>query len=480
MRWWLEEKVERGVLRVSTGNVSKRDLDEKVEAVKRSMESCCSFAHPALERSHERIQNSPARASRATTLKKTLQRGVCWLAERARQGVAVKSRSVLHRIDMIKSTNDSVRSFGVAPGELVVVALGGNALLKRGERMSEETQLINARSAAQNVANLVEAGYRVVLTHGNGPQVGQLAVQAPDTALHMLDAQTEGAIGYILQREIYNALKEQGNAAHGEDTHEVVAIVTQTLVSAVDPAFENPTKPIGRLLTQEQAEEFAASGVSVAEDAVGGAWRRVVASPRPLEIIEQSVIARLVDANVLVVCCGGGGIPVIKDSVSGMLRGVDAVVDKDAASSLLAHTLNARALLLLTDAAGVIPAGLWAGDPYDRNLVTPVLSLSQSENDVCDHGVGRVEDADRVVSCTAVDAYAAGSMRPKVQAALDFAAKQPSGAPPRFAAIGQLERALDVLQARDGTRVIAGDVGTASIAQTRHGRSSPVQVNQAV
>jgi len=333
----------------------------------------------------------------------------------------------------------------VSPGELVVVALGGNALLKRGQKMDATTQLENARAAADSIAELVAAGYRVVLTHGNGPQVGQLATQAPETALYVLDAQTEGAIGYMLQSEIHNALCRKRAAAR-----EVAAIVTQTLVSESDPAFDKPTKPIGRVLTREQADELEQAGYTVAEDGKDS-YRRVVASPAPLKIIEQNVIAQLVRDDVLVVCCGGGGIPVIEDSVTKNIRGVDAVVDKDAASALLADALDARALVLLTDAAGVIPPESWAGDPYDRNAVAPILTLSTTREQLCESSPS---DTDVASSCAALDEYAVGSMRPKVKAAMDFVAKQSDTSKSRYAVIGQLERALDVVEGRDGTRVI--------------------------
>jgi carbamate kinase len=299
----------------------------------------------------------------------------------------------------------------------LVVALGGNALLRRGEPLDAETQRANAKVAASVIADLARS-HQVVVTHGNGPQVGLLALQnesfhdAAPYPLDVLDAESEGMVGYLLEQELGNQLGADGLAT----------LLTQVVVDASDPAFEQPTKPVGPTYDEATARNLAASrGWHVAPD--GDRWRRVVASPEPISIVELGVIRLLVDHGVLVICTGGGGIPVVEDECH-RRRGVEAVIDKDLASSLLAHELDATRLLLLTDVDGVYDG--W-GEP----------------------------DATRIPRATVAEmrgrALAAGSMGPKVMAACRFVA---SGAE-RVATIGALEDAAMLAAGRAGTTINA-------------------------
>lgn len=296
---------------------------------------------------------------------------------------------------------------------LVVAALGGNALLKRGEPLTAEVQRSNVVVAAQALAQLIRAGHSLVVTHGNGPQVGLLALQGaaykPDEAypLDVLGAQTEGMIGYIIEQELENALQHD---------RPVATLLTQVLVDRSDPAFLHPSKFVGPVYSKAEAEtRAAAAGWQIAAD--GEHWRRVVPSPKPLEIPDLRVLKLLLEQGVVVVCAGGGGIPVLRLD-NGSLIGVEAVIDKDAASALLAAQLGADALLLLTDVEAVYRD---FGSAHASAL--PRLSVAQA----------------RALKMPA------GSMGPKVQAACDFAE---SGG---VSGIGRLQDALAILEGRTGT-----------------------------
>jgi len=296
----------------------------------------------------------------------------------------------------------------------IVVALGGNALLKRGEPMTAETQRANVRRAAAELAELVKAGHSLVITHGNGPQVGLLALQAtatPDTPfpLDVLDAETAGMIGYVIQQELGNLVKDRP----------VATLLTQVRVDPRDPAFATPTKPIGLVYDEATARRLAAQrGWAIAPD--NDKWRRVVPSPKPLEILEVEVLAFLVERGVIVICAGGGGIPVVNLDSGGII-GVEAVIDKDLASSLLARQLGADMLVMLTDVDAVY---LDWGTPKARPL-------------------DRVQAND--LSATT---FAAGSMGPKVEAAIAFTIE--TGKP---AAIGRLEDATAIVNGLRGTHI---------------------------
>lgn len=292
---------------------------------------------------------------------------------------------------------------------LVVVALGGNALLRRGEPPEPRRELERARAAAESLAPIASTT-RLVITHGNGPQVGVLAAQQRDVPLDVVGAQTEGAIGHELTLGLRDALPGR----------EIATLVTQTLVDAADPAFDHPTKPIGAMLDPDAARELRRKyGWTIARD--GDGWRRVVPSPEPLGVLEHQVVRLLADAGVVVVCAGGGGIPVVRDGTRH--RGVEAVVDKDLASARLAIDLGAQALVLLTDVAAV--HARW-GTPETHPL--SVIDRASAA------GLG----------------LAAGSMGPKVEAGLRFA--EATGG---LAAIGALDDAAGVLAGRAGTRCTA-------------------------
>ncbi|AQZ94947.1 carbamate kinase [Halopseudomonas phragmitis] len=299
---------------------------------------------------------------------------------------------------------------------LVVAALGGNALLKRGEPLTASTQRANVQIAAKSLAAIVRAGHDLVVTHGNGPQVGLLALQGaaykPDEAypLDVLGAETEGMIGYIIEQELENALNHD---------RPVATLLTQVVVDQDDPAFEKPTKFVGPVYEREEAETRAkAAGWHIAQD--GDKWRRVVPSPKPLEIPDMRVIRLLLDKGVVVICAGGGGIPVLRRD-DGSTVGVEAVIDKDAASALLAQQLEADALLLLTDV-----------DAIYRGFGTPSAAA---------------------IDCLSVEQartleLPAGSMGPKLTAAADFAARG------GLSGIGRLEDALAILDGQAGTRIL--------------------------
>lgn len=299
---------------------------------------------------------------------------------------------------------------------LVVAALGGNALLRRGEPLTAEAQRANVKIAAESLADIVRAGHQLVVTHGNGPQVGLLALQGaaykPDEAypLDVLGAETEGMIGYIIEQEVENAL---------DHDRPVATLLTQVLVDKDDPAFKKPTKFVGPVYDKEEAETKAeAAGWHIAQD--GDKWRRVVPSPKPLEIPDMRVLKLLLEQGVVVICAGGGGIPILRRD-DGSMIGVEAVIDKDAASALLASQLGADALLLLTDVDAIYR-------DFGKDTAAPIHELTLDEARKLD--------------------LPAGSMGPKMAAAGNFAE---SGG---ISGIGRLEDALAILERRAGTCVI--------------------------
>ena len=296
---------------------------------------------------------------------------------------------------------------------LIVIALGGNALLQRGQALSAENQRRNIKIAAEALAPIARE-HQLVITHGNGPQVGLLALKdlayRQDThyPLDVLDAETEGMIGYLIEQELVNLLPESYRCA---------TLMTQTEVDPHDPAFRHPTKPIGPVYSETEAERVAeARGWTIAAD--GKAFRRVVPSPRPLRILELGVIRFLTEKQVIVICAGGGGIPVVRRG-DGHLVGVEAVIDKDAASSLLARELGADAFIMLTDVDAIY-------------------------KDWGETGAGAM----RRISARAIRQYsfAPGSMAPKVEAACEFV-EQSGG----LAGIGRLKDAQAILTGEAGT-----------------------------
>ncbi|MEU7891480.1 carbamate kinase [Nonomuraea sp. NPDC049152] len=297
----------------------------------------------------------------------------------------------------------------------VLVALGGNALLRRGEKPDAETQQANVAVAVKTLAKVAER-HELIITHGNGPQVGLLAVESADDPnltkpypFDTLGAETQGMIGYWMQQALQNGLPGR----------QVIAHVTQTLVSAVDPAFHNPTKFVGQVYDQAEAEKLAAEyGWTVKPD--GPYWRRVVPSPKPQRVVETRLIRKLVRDGVTVVCAGGGGVPVIRDE-NGRLSGVEAVIDKDLTGSLLAEALECDAFLILTDVPRVM-----------RDFGTP------QQTEIAHTTPHELRSID----------FPAGSMGPKVEAVCRFV--ETTG---DMAAIGKLDQALEILDGKAGTIV---------------------------
>ncbi|WP_084965390.1 carbamate kinase [Thermoactinospora rubra] len=292
----------------------------------------------------------------------------------------------------------------------IVVAIGGNALLRRGERADAATQIRNVAAVTRDLAGLA-VWYELLIVHGNGPQVGLLAEESERDPtlergypLDTLVAETQGMIGYWLA---------QGLGRHLPGTL-VAALITQVVVDGDDPAFARPTKPVGPYYTDEEAR--ALTGWTLRQERYG--WRRVVPSPRPLEVVELPVITRLLDGGCVVVAGGGGGVPVLADR-----SGVEAVVDKDLVAALLAEEIKADLLVILTDVPYVI-------DGYGTGHERPIRTATPAELDPAD--------------------FAAGSMRPKVEGACRFAER--TGRP---AAIGALSELEDVVAGTAGTRIRA-------------------------
>ena len=300
----------------------------------------------------------------------------------------------------------------------IVIALGGNALLRRGDPMTTEIQRRNIKIAAQAIAPLA-AEHSVVIVHGNGPQVGLLSLQAESYQsaepypLDVLDAGTQGMIGYLIQQELRPLLPPE---------HQVATLLTMIVVDAQDPAFSNPTKFVGPVYPKDAADKLAAEkGWTFRPD--GSAWRRVVPSPEPRQILEIQPITWLLDRGAVVICAGGGGIPTMYPSSGpAALTGVEAVIDKDLSSELLAEDVNADLFIMATDVDGVYVH--W-GSPEQRRLsrVTPE-ELAGYE-------------------------FAAGSMGPKVEAAARFATKTA-----RRAAIGSLADIAGIVAGTAGTSVV--------------------------
>lgn len=306
----------------------------------------------------------------------------------------------------------------------VVVALGHRAL---GTTLPE--QKVAVKKTAVSIADLVEEGYQVVITHSNGPQVGMIhtamnefSTNHPDytaSPMSVCSAMSQGYIGYDLQNAIREELRKRGFMRTP-----VVTVVTQVRVDENDPAFQNPSKPIGHFMTREQAEHAEkAYGYVMKEDA-GRGYRRVVASPKPVEIVEQDAINSLVDANKIVICCGGGGIPVTLQGDH--LKGASAVIDKDFASCLLAKELDADMLIILTAVEKV------------------AVNFGKENEKWLDEMT--VEEAQKYVD---EGQFAPGSMLPKVQAAMDFASSKEG----RSAMITLLEKAKDGIQGKTGTKI---------------------------
>ncbi|MBN1270285.1 MAG: carbamate kinase [Kiritimatiellae bacterium] len=280
---------------------------------------------------------------------------------------------------------------------LVIIAIGGNSLIKDARHMTVLDQYLAAGETSHHIAALVKEGYRIVITHGNGPQVGFILMRSEiaKTQLHQVPlescvADTQGAIGYQVEQTLMNELRRQGLR------QQIASVVTQVVVDANDPAFTNPTKPIGPFFTQEDAEGHREKdGWAVKEDA-GRGWRRVVPSPKPLEIVEEKVIETLLANDIVVIAVGGGGIPVVRRP-NGDLAGCAAVIDKDLASCLLAKNLKADIFVIST---GVDKVALNFGKPDEK----PIDRMT-------------VAEAKRYLK---EGQFPPGSMGPKIEAAIDY------------------------------------------------------------
>lgn len=306
----------------------------------------------------------------------------------------------------------------------IVIALGGNAL---GNSPEEQLELV--RNTAKPIADLIGKGHQVVIAHGNGPQVGMInnafeAARRAQVLSHGMPfpecgAMSQGYIGYHLQNALGRELNDRGTP------REVVTLVTQVEVDPADPGFQNPSKPIGPFLSKEDAEKIAlATGYVMKEDS-GRGWRRVVASPKPLGVVEIGTVRCLMEHGIIVITVGGGGIPVVREGTG--FRGVPAVIDKDFASQKLADLLEADYLFILT---AVDRVAIRFGKPDQENL-----------------GELDVETAKRYI---AEGHFAKGSMLPKVQAAVEFVEKGQG----RVALIGSLDKAALCLEGRSGTRIV--------------------------
>ncbi len=313
--------------------------------------------------------------------------------------------------------------------KLAVVAVGGNSLIRDPLQPQISHQWDAVRETCNHIAQMIADGWDVVVTHGNGPQVGYILERTEIAArqggvhevpLDLIVADTQGSIGYMLQQALDNALRRLGV------NRTIITVVTQVLVDVHDPAFQNPTKPIGGFLSESDAQQYRAAGWPVMADA-GRGWRRLVASPQPQVIHEINAIKALIMGNYLVITCGGGGIPVIRNE-QGSLRGVAAVIDKDRASSLLAHELRADLFMIST---GVEKVAIHYGQPQQQDL--DELTLAKAREYL------------------AAGHFGVGSMQPKIEAAIDFVQSGGPGAiitdPPNLA------RALNF---EAGTRIVPG------------------------
>jgi carbamate kinase len=311
---------------------------------------------------------------------------------------------------------------------LALVAIGGNSMIRSGQKGTIEEQRENAEQTAQHLVALLKIGYRIVLTHGNGPQVGNQLLRAEagtkylnvqPVPLDVCGADTQGSIGYILQQSLRNVLESKRMFLS------VAALVTQCVVDENDAGFWYPSKPIGPFFSKEEANAKIKEHQWVMKEDAGRGYRRLVASPKPIEIVEEEIIHTLVDKNYIVIACGGGGIPVIKKN--GKIIGVEAVIDKDRASAFLARKLNADYFIISTDTEKVC---LNYRNPDQITLDTMTL--------------------DEAKKYLAEGQFPAGNMGPKIEAVIDFLA---NGG--HTAIITNPENILKAVKGETGTRILA-------------------------
>lgn len=306
----------------------------------------------------------------------------------------------------------------------MILAIGGNAINKSDQEGTLAQQIENVNEMVGSVVDLIEEGYQVILTHGNGPQVGILMVKnemsrecVPNYPLELCNAQTSGSIGYIIQQNLENELKERNVS------RKVITVLTETLVHKEDPAFQNPDKPIGSFYPEEEAKRLEKEKGYVMKEDSGRGYRRVVPSPKPVDILQKDAIQTLSDDGYIVICTGGGGVPVVQEG--SRVRGVDAVIDKDRASALLAKEINADHLMLLT---GVEQVAIAFGKPEMRWLQD--MSVEEAEGYL------------------AQGEFPPGSMGPKIEAACEFVKHGPKGA---VAIITSLDKMKEAMRHETGT-----------------------------
>jgi carbamate kinase len=308
--------------------------------------------------------------------------------------------------------------------KLAVVAIGGNAVNRPGEKPTAENMLSAIEEAMGYLVDMLDE-YDIVITHGNGPQVGNILIQQemakeviPPFPIDVNDAQTQGSLGYMIVQALRNRLAERGL------NREVAALITQIVVDKNDEAFKKPSKPVGPFYTEEEARRLMMEkGWTMKEDA-GRGWRRVVPSPKPLDIVEKEIIQMLLRNDVIVVAAGGGGIPVVREN--GKLKGIEAVIDKDRASALLAIEINADELIILT---GVEKVALNYGKPNQTFVDTLI-----------------VDDAMKYLK---EGHFPAGSMGPKIEAAIDFVS-----ATNKTCLITDMRKLKEALSGKTGTRIV--------------------------
>ncbi len=308
----------------------------------------------------------------------------------------------------------------------IVIALGGNALQEAGKPATAQAQLEVVERTSVYIADILEKGYQIVLAHGNGPQVGRLVIQneyaepvTPAMPFDVCGAMSQGMIGYHIQQGLSKVLRSRGNSTP------VATVVTQVVVDSHDPKFQNPSKPIGPFYTEEEAAAIAAQKGYVMKEDAGRGWRRVVASPMPVEIVELDAVRCLVDNGFIVVTVGGGGIPVVRNA-QGNLEGVAAVIDKDLASERLAEDLDVDALVILT---AVEKVSINFKKPDQKDLDT--LSVAEAKRYIAEGH------------------FAPGSMLPKIEAAVKFVESKPG----RRAIITSLDQAALALEGKAGTTI---------------------------
>lgn len=307
--------------------------------------------------------------------------------------------------------------------QTIALAFGGNAITRSTEKGTRDEQWANIRKTCAHVAELVQQGHRVLITHGNGPQVGNLLLKnelakevVPPMPLDVCVSNTQGSLGYAISQTLGNYLRNIGIYKP------VVSVITQVVVHSADPSFENPTKFIGPFFSEQQARAIMQDKGHVMKEDSGRGWRRVVPSPEPLEIIEKDMVQTLLQAGAVVVAAGGGGIPVVRGPNG--LEGVEAVIDKDMAGQMLANAVGADALLLLTEVERV---AIHYGTPDQQSIVSMTVEQARQYQ--------------------AEGHFPPGSMGPKVEAAIRFVAS----APGRKAYIVSLENACKAFSGESGT-----------------------------